>query len=687
VRHKGIWELVLLLGLLLGPAFAVAAQTADDSRDSQVSLDFNNIELADLVQTISEMTGRNFVYDDTLKGTATIISPETMTLDEAYHLFLTVLNVKGFTVVPSGKVYKIVRTREASENNLPLVTGGLGRAGEQFVTRTVRLRYADAESLAGNVLKPLVPKTSNIAVYAPANTLIISDSASNIRRLLKIIAELDNRNPLDRLEIIPLQYANADEIAEICGDVISRSGGGSGGGSKGTRTARAGTGSRETSRILPYSRTNSLVVIATEEDLQMLRPLIARLDRLPSRDRAHINVYYLENADAETLAKTLKEIVTDGKQSSGAGGTGTPLSGRGVSITADKPTNALIINATPEDFELLKNIVAQLDIKRKQVYVEALIMELSMSATKALGASLQGAIATGSDSALYLSTNLNGGSTSLSDFASSDDDGGMASILGKAVNGILLGGFFSPISVTGADGSTISVPALSALIELSKTDSELNILSAPRLLTSDNEEAEIVVGSNVPIITERLTDSTSSDSLAQSVTVERKDVALTLRFTPQITEGDLVRLNIYQEITDISSTQIGDVDQVGPTLTKRLLRNTVLVENNRTVVLGGLIGDNSEEKITKVPGLGDIPLLGWLFKQKSSTRQKTNLLVFITPHILKDSRDLSRVTRRSRLAMEQFQPQGKQLLIPPALFDAPELRLDDEAPPAAPAAP
>lgn len=663
--QQGITILVLLLGLLIVPSAGPAATTAkSETAKTGVSLDFENIELADLVKTISELTGRNFVYDDTLKGTATIISPDPMSLDEAYNLFMTVLNVKGFTVVPSGKVFKIVKTREATESNLPLLHGNLQRAGEQFVTRTVRLRYAEAADLVDNILKPLIPKTSHIAAYAPTNTLLISDSAANIDRLMKIIAEIDTRGTLDQLEIIPLQYASADDIAALCNDVITRSESGTP-----ARRGRQTAAAQATSKVLSYTRTNSLVVMASDEDLQLLRPLIARLDRQPSRDRAHINVYYLENADAETLAQTLSEIVNQsaGAAAKNAAAPGTSLTERGITITADKPTNALIINATPEDYELIKDIIGRLDIKRKQVFVEALIMELSMSATKSLGASLQGAIATGSDSAVFLSTNLNSGSTTLTDFGSTDDDNGMANILGQAVNGILLGGFFSPISVTGSDGSTISVPALSALIELSKKDSEVNVLSAPRLLTSDNEEAEIIVGSNVPIITERLTDATSSNGLAQSVTVERKDVALTLRFTPQITEGNLVRLNIYQEITDISSNSVGDVNQVGPTLTKRLLRNTVLVENGRTVVLGGLISDNTEESITKVPGLGDIPLLGWLFKQKSTTRQKTNLMIFISPHILKDTEDLARVTRRSRQDMEQLRPEGQQLLIPPGM--------------------
>jgi general secretion pathway protein D len=235
-------------------------------------------------------------------------------------------------------------------------------------------------------------------------------------------------------------------------------------------------------------------------------------------------------------------------------------------------------------------------------------------------------------------------------------------LLTAAIDGLLLGGFFNPITVTGPDGNQITVPALSVLIDVSKTDSDVNLLSAPRLLTSDNEEAEIIVGSNVPIITSRLTNAVgastgSSSGLATSVQVERKDVALTLRFTPQITAGDLVRLIVYQEITNIaeSNANVGNPEQVGPSFTKRLIRNTVLAENGRTIVLGGLIDSNIQERITKVPLLGDVPMLGWLFKSKTSSERKTNLLVFITPHIIKDAGDLSMVTSKAQKAMHQFQ--------------------------------
>lgn len=649
----------LCIGLLLAclslplPGDACAQQQRTEAPAAgKVTLDFKDIELADLIQTISEMTGRNFIFDETVKGKITIISPTQMSMTDAYNLFLTVLNSKGFAVVPAGKFNKIVPTREVKENSLPTTLEG--SSGEQYVTHLVPLQNVDATLLATTVLTPLVPKNSNIVAYAPANTLIITDTAANINRLLKIIQELDVASAFDALEIIPLQNASADEVAQICTQVIAQM-------TAAPRRGRAAAGASPDSKVLPYPRTNALVVLATGDDMATIKGLVRQLDQISTQARSHINVYYLENADAETLGKTLNEIFT-GTQAqtrqarpTAAGQATALLANEPVSITADKPTNSLIINSNPEDYEIIQQIVKQLDVKRKQVFVEALILELSMDATQRLGASLQGAVEVGGDNFIFGSSNLNTGPVGLTSFAPGAS--GLPSLLTQSIEGILLGGLFSPVTVPGLDGNPVTVPALSALIDATRSDADINILSAPRLLTSDNEEAEIIVGSNVPIISSRLTD-TGSSGLAQSVSVERKDVALTLRFTPQITEGNLVRLNVMQEITDFSATSVGDPNQVGPTLTKRLVRNTVVAENGRTIVLGGLIGDNVQESIAKTPLLGDIPGIGWLFKRKNITSRKTNLLLFITPHIIRTGEDLAKVTRRSRDAMDRFQSEG-----------------------------
>lgn len=637
---------IQLLVLLFCGCICTAAFAAD-----KVNLDFQDVELTKLIQVISEMTGRNFIYDDKVRGKVTIISPKPMSVNEAYHVFLTVLNVKGFTVVPSGTVNKIVPASSARENTLPTMENK--KHGEQYVTRLIPLQNIDAGLMASTVLTPLIPKTGNIVAYAPSNMLIITDTASNIERLMKIIAELDISSAIEALEVVTLKHASATDVAQICTQVITQM-------SATPRRGRAArnvqtAGGKETSRIIPYERTNALIILATSDDLLTIKSLIAQLDQIPEQTRSNINVYYLENADAETLAKTLNEILTGivGQAPAGRaikpGQPATPTT-QPVTITADKPTNSLIINATPEDYETLQGIIAKLDVKRKQVFVEALILELSMGATTDLGLSLQGAYALDKHGEYVVGASLNrkeGDPNLITD---------PTSLLTNAVNGVLLGGMFNLIDISDGQGGKVSIPALSALIGLSEDGSDVNVVSAPRLLATDNEEAEIIVGENVPVITERLSNGTTNvnNQLTQSVSIERKDVGLTLRFTPQITEGDQVRLNVYQEISDVSSTN----ENVGPTYTKRMVRNTVIAQNGQTVVLGGLIKNNVIKGEIKVPLLGDIPLLGWLFKRKTTTESKTNLLVFITPKIIKNGTDMNTVTNSSKKAMDDFQNNG-----------------------------
>jgi general secretion pathway protein D len=653
---------VTLLALCLVPVGAFAQSKPQAATEGRVTLDFNNVELQDLIQTISELTSQNFLYDEAVRGKVTIVSPDSMTLDEAYQLFLTVLNVKGFTVVPSGNINKIVPLKNAKESNLPTFLNGRGASTEQVITRVFRLKHLDASIVGPTVLVPLMPSTANVAAYAPSNSLIITDTGANIKRLAKIINELDQPDAASGIEIIALKNSSAEELSKILNDVMSQSPTPAVP-SRRQRVIGATAGNEPVTKIIPYPAGRSLIVMAGEEDMSIIKGLIAQLDQEFGGNRSNINLYYLENADAVTLATTLNEILTgikaEAKTAPKEGQPAGPLTTAPVTITADKPTNSLIINASPDDFRTIEEIIAKLDIKRKQVYVEALILELSMDATQRLGTSLQGAVNLGNDSLIIGSSNQNTGPIGIGS-ALSSNDAGVPDLLTAAVDGLLAGGFFNPISVTGPNGQKITVPSLSVLIDVSQTDSDVNLLSAPRLLTSDNEEAEIIVGANVPIITGRLTDTGSSDGLAQSVSVERQDVALILRFTPQITEGDLVRLNVYQEITDIAPASpaliasVGSPSDVGPTFTKRVLRNTVLVENNRTVVLGGLIDTNVTESVSKVPILGDIPFLGWLFKRTSTQEEKTNLLIFINPTIIKSPEDLARVTGRNRTAAKGF---------------------------------
>jgi len=637
--------LTLFFALTFAPFAQAEALTpvkkgaAAPKRAASVTLDFKDVELTELIQTISEMTGRNFVYDDTVKGKVTIISPRGMSLDEAYQVFLSVLSVKGFTVVPAGKMNKVVRAQEAKENTIPTGSDAASSGSEQIVTRLVPVQNIDAVTFATSILTPLIPKSGSVVAYAPTNTLIITDSMANIERLLKIIAELDVPGTSSNFDVIFLENASAEELAQIGTQILAQGG-------VPQRRTRGAAAATAPGKVLAYPRSNAIIVLADSEEIATIRTLVLSLDRKEIGTRSNINVYYLENADAESLATTLNEIISGVKSSQAkkVPGQAAAPPNAPVSITADKATNSLIINALPEDYDDLKAIVKMLDIRRKQVFVEALILELSMDATQKLGVSFSGGVAIGKDGGVF-------GGVNQPVLPSPD-------LLTQSITGIMAGGFSKLIAIPDPfnPGETLQIPALSALINLSKKDGDVNILSAPRLLTSDNEEAQIIIGDNVPIITSRLTSGASSD-LNQSVSIERKDAALTLRFTPQITEGNLVRLKIYQEITGVkdSASSVGDVNQVGPTFTKRQLENTVVAEDGKTVVLGGLISNSVQEGVNKVPFLGDIPLLGWLFKTKTTIEKKTNLMIFITPKIIRNGADLARVTQRNREAMNEFQ--------------------------------
>lgn len=531
---------ILLIILLL--LFVFGMQTTclakPEPENDKIALDYKDIDLTDLIKTISELTGRNFIYDEQIRGKVTITSPESMSKEEAYQLFLSVLNVKGYTLVQSNKVNKIVPIKEATQSNLSTSSRA---QGDNYVTQLVRLKHADAQTLATAALVPLIPKTSNLSVYEPTNTLILTDSAANINRLIEIIKDLDIPTGLDDLEVFHLRQADAETVADLANTLFNDK--------PNTRKAK-NTVSAQKGQVIAYQRTNSLLAIASVDEIDLLRNLIKAIDIPSIQDRSDINVYYLKHADAEDLAKSLNEIMANSKQVAAqkAKNQTSPLA-----ISAVPSTNSLLISASPKEYAQLKQVIAKLDIQRLQVYVEALILELSMNATRELGVSLQGAASIDGQSVILGTSNLNSGSVGLSDFSSAGDSG-VPNLLAKTVKGLMIGGLFNPITTIAPDGSELTVPALSALIQLSQTSDDVNILSAPRLLTSDNKEAQIIIGSNVPIITNRLTDTSNPNS--QSVSIERQDVALTLRFTPQITEGDQVQLDIFQEITDISSNTV-----------------------------------------------------------------------------------------------------------------------------------
>jgi general secretion pathway protein D len=629
------------------------------SDGDRVQLDFNDVELKVVIDTIARLTGKNFIYDDRVRGKITVVSPTSITIDEAYAVFESVLRVKGFTTVEApGGVTKIIPLSEAKESNVELESGAAAPpASERFVTRLIPLRYIDAAAIA-ETLRPFVSRDALLVAYAPTNTVILTDSATNIGRILSVVRSIDVETYRAELTRIQLEHADpatvAAQLSEIFGAEVSAVGGGS------TRPPRAGQGGASPKaaelaakggiRIITDERTNALFVQASRQRMEEIRDVVSKLD-VPVTGSGRIHIYRIKHADAEELAKTLGAILSGqavppagGNASEGRAGISEFASG--ITVTADPPTNSIVIQATAEGYVRLRQVIEGLDVPRPQVLVEALIMEVDVTDALDLGFSGLVRIQDGEDGRFVV------GSLTDSVLSAGEDDepsGVLDALLGAIAS--------DPANFVGGAAVDAGSTLIQGLIRASASVNGTNILSAPHILTLDNEEAEIKVGDNIPIITSRVQSaagietSNGNGSLATSQNIERQDIGITLRVTPQISEGDRLRLQIFQEVTAVNeglTGVTGSVDQVGVALSNRRIENVVTVAHEDTVVIGGLIDESQADSESKVPWLGDIPVLGWLFKTTGDSIRKRNLLVFLTPHIIRDPAHHVAATVRKR---------------------------------------
>ncbi|GAB4277131.1 MAG: type II secretion system secretin GspD [Deferrisomatales bacterium] len=611
------------------------------ANDRPITMNFKDAELEAVVQFISEITGRNFILDEKVRGKVTVISPTQVTVDEAYEVFQAILGVKGFTIVPaSDNVYKIVATREAKQSNIETVRDEAA-PGDRFVTRILPLRFVEAETVAG-ILSPLVSKDSSIVAYAPTNTLILTDSYSNIERLTDIIQSLDVETVDTVFEIISIRYASAETIAKNLSQAVVEK----------RRMPRRRTpartkgtvqvqGEEVSVKIIPDARTNSLIVIADPDTLEEVKRLIAALDVEIPKGTGKINVYYLKYADAENVASVLTTISKSAGTKRRPGQP--PQAARQVTevpvefeepvhISADKATNSLVIIASPQDYEILKGVIEKLDIRRPQVLVEAVIVEMDYEKSLQLGVE-------------WRSTN--------------DPTTGGLNVVGGTnfgeLNSLATGGPFavgSGLFLAAIDG-TISFGGreflnVGALVRALATQGDGNVLSTPHLLTTDNEEAEIVVSDNIPFQTSQKFDTNGNPIF----TFEYRDVGLTLRLTPQINEDDFVKLKLFQEISQVVSATTGTTENA-PSTKRRSAKTTVVARDGSTIVIGGLIQDVDQTNASSVPCLGDLPVLGHLFRTTRDQKKKTNLLIFLTPHIIKNVAQTQDVTEMKQREYEE----------------------------------
>ena len=613
--------------------------------DSLISLKGVDVELKQMIQEMANLTGRQFIISDKVIGSKkiTIISDKPMNKETAYQAFLSALEINGLTTVmtPAGLI-NIVQQKDSLKKPLDVFKGPdpLGRTRtDKFITRIIQLENISASEIS-KVVKDLVSKNGNMFAYPATNSMIITDTGSNIEHIMRLVRELDKEGPQEELVMIPVIYADADDIAGKISEIFDS-------GSTKKSSVRSRRRSKKTeladvqliTKIISDERTNSVLIMGTKRGILKVRTLIAQLDRPVLGADGKIHVYYLKYAKAKDVAEVLSNLVSSTSKSSSktksksksakaSSSSSVTLEG-GVQATADEDTNSLIVVASPKDYKtLVEQVIMKLDIVRPQVYLESVIMSLDVQKSTTLGVSgLAGLL------------NTLGGGNSLTAF------GGIMPTTPNAISTIASssggfgGGIFSSDTVdfTLSDGSTASIPAISSIIMALASDTNANVLSTPSILTLDNEEAEIQVGQEVPV-----PSGTTVSSGVTTFDVTREDTGIILKITPQISENDSVRLNIEQEITSVFTTD----DNLGPTLDKKSVQTVVIANNRQTIVIGGLIDDQATVTTQKVPLLGDVPVLGALFRTRVTAKSKTNLLVFITPYIIRERKDYLAILKK-----------------------------------------
>ncbi len=593
--------------------------TSKDAANEErfVTIDFDNVDMAIFIKFFSELTGKNFVIDKGVGGKVTVISPNKISIDEAYKVFESVLEVYGYATVSAGDIIKIIPAAAAKSKNIETrLKKEAISAEDRIVTQLIPLKYADPDELK-KLFTPFISKSSLIVPYKPTGTLIVTDVLSNIERLTKIIDEIDVEGVGEEITVMQLENATASVLSKSLSAIFQK---------RVIRGKNVPSVAEGPIKITSDERTNSLIILASENDTQKIKRLIKMLDRETPRGEGGIHVYYLQNANAEDLASVLKAIPKDQKQGTIKGKA--PVVSTDVQIVADKATNSLVITANKSDFQILENVIKKLDITRRMVYIEALFMEVDVEKDFELGVNWQA----GKD---------------IGNFEGQEVVAAAASNVGKSVSvdatgNLALSGLSMGVLGEGIQIGEMTFGSISALINAYKFDRDVKILSTPQIMTLDNEEAEIIVAKNTPFLTS--TGTTTSEIDYQNY--EYKDVGVTLNITPQINRDRFVRLKIMQEISEI----FGDVDPANPrpTTLKRQTKTTVTVKDGQTVVIGGLIDETLETSTSSVPCLGSIPLLGWLFKATGDSTDKTNLYIFITPHIIENVEEAQEVFEEKR---------------------------------------
>jgi len=649
-------------------------------------------ELHDLVAWISGMTCKRFIVTGKVRAPkVTIISPTTITPREAYRAFLSALNAMGLTVQPAGRYLKIIELTGVGRQ--PVLTCAAGKrcpSDERAVTQMFRLKHVEPDDVS-TVLQQLT--RGSIVTYGATNLLIITDTGANIARLRRIIRELDRPAQAEKIWFIKVRHALVSDVADLALKVFPDAGDDAKSGSRQTRARRrvsrrrrrrkaapigssvvkvkGGRGGPAISKIIAEERSNALVVVADDRGYLQVAAFVKRIDIPKAGGEGRLHIVKLQNADAMKLAATLSGLTQGGSRSSGSRNargrsrtrtrrrsrpasksrTGTvSLFSGDVQITEETATNSLLIVASTRDYLSLRTVIKQLDKPRRQVFVEATILEVSLSKQRDLGMSFHGGTTVGKGDKKSLMTFGNNAGKTLQPASVLMDP---AAMMGMAA------GLSGP-EIKGADALLgipgVTLPSFGVFFQALQSNDDVNLVSAPHILATDNEEAEISVGENVPFqstvtgVPSISTGTTTTPSLTGLQSIQREDVALTLKITPYVNDSGFVRMKIEQELEEVKSID----PVVGPTVVKRKVKTMVTVRDQQTVVIGGLITNKIKRFVQKVPVLGDIPILGYLFKSTVKIVEKTNLLIFLTPYVVRDQSDLRRIFQRKIQQRREF---------------------------------
>lgn len=638
IRNLRVFVLLTVLTAFL---FAAAASDAASKKEELVTFNFVDVDISTITKFISEVTGKNFIFDEKVRGKITIIAPSKLSVSDSFSLFTSVLELKGFTVVPAGAgVFKIIPSGEAKHKGVA-IQSGKQPVNASYIARLIQVVNISSED-ALKLLQPLISRDGYITVFGPGNLLLVIDSGLNIEKVIALLETVDQPLLREPPEMVFLKHAAADAVVKVINEGMLGRGKAKGQAGQPDQPGKSGqSGYKEDVKVTADNRLNAVILFGDRDVRGFIKSLIELVDvPAPETTQGRINVYFLENADATELVKVLEGIIRvgrPGKHVEGQAPGAATESGSGISVNADKPTNSLIIVSSPADYQNLVQVITQLDRRRRQVYVEAMILEASIDNLRQLGSK-------------WRAIGRSGGSPVAIGGFGTVNSSAVENII-SGLEGVTVGGMgnfmdIPVVNVSTGTQSILNVPGFAALFSLSDFKDAVNVLSTPQILTSDNKEAEIVVGENVPFISKREREAAAGTVLSS---IERKDVGINLRITPQISEGGYVKLDVYQEISSVKEPPAGIEEAiltgVGPTTTKRSTKTSVTVKDGQTVVIGGLMQEKEEETVTKVPLLGDIPVIGWLFKHKSVDKKKTNLLVFITPHVVRDAEELAGITR------------------------------------------